>query len=297
VRADLHTHSNRSDGTDTPGDLVRAAAAAGLDVVALTDHDAADGWDEAAATAADVGIGFVPGMEVSCRHHGRPVHLLAYGVDPHHPLLAQELGRILDGRSRRLPAILRGLAEAGITLSLSDVHAVAPDTAALGRPHVADALIAAGVVADRREAFVRFLMPGGPGYVQRHAAELLEMVGLVAAAGGVAVVAHPWGRSSRTVLTPAALAELARAGLVGLEVQHRDQSERDTRGLAALARDLGLLQTGSSDYHGIGKVDHDLGCFTTAPAQLDRLLAAMATSADRARAADPTVRPAAALAP
>lgn len=292
MRADLHTHSTRSDGTDTPGDLIRAAASAGLDVVALTDHDAADGWDEAAAAAASVGIGFVPGMEVSCRYQGHPVHLLAYGVDPDYPALARELDRILHGRSLRLPAILQGLAAAGVQLTLSDVHAVAPDTAALGRPHVADALIAAGVVADRREAFVRFLMPGGPGYVQRHAADLLEMLGMVAAAGGVAVIAHPWGRSSRTVLTPAAFAELARAGLVGLEAEHRDQSGRDTRELAALAGHLGLVRTGSSDYHGTGKTDHDLGCFTTAPDQLDRLLAAMTRSAGLARAADATVRPA-----
>lgn len=295
MRADLHTHSNRSDGTDTPGDLVRAAASAGLDVVALTDHDAADGWEEATATAADVGIGFVPGMEVSCRYQGRPVHLLAYGVDPHHPELAHELDRILDGRSLRLPAILQGLAAVGVHLTLSDVHAVAPDTAALGRPHVADALIAARVVADRREAFVRFLMPGGAGYVQRHAAELTRMLRTVAAAGGVALIAHPWGRSSRAVLTPAAFAELARAGLVGLEVQHRDQSDRDTRELSALARHLGLLRTGSSDYHGTGKINHDLGCFTTEPDQLDRLLTAMTKSAGLARAADATVRPAEAV--
>ncbi len=295
MRADLHTHSHRSDGTDSPDVLVRAAAAAGLDLVALTDHDAADGWAEARLAAAEVGIGFVPGIEVSCSFDGRGVHLLAYGVDPAHPGLAAELERVLRGRDRRLPAVLERLHALGIDLTEADVRAVSGEATALGRPHVADALVTAGVVTDRREAFERYLTPGRPAYVPRYAAPLREMLRLVPAAGGVAVVAHPWARGSRRALTPGALAELAQAGLTGLEVWHHDQTDRDSGELSALARDLGQVQTGSSDYHGLGKVDHDLGCHTTPPEQVERLLAAMGSAADRARAADPSVRPAEAV--
>ena len=292
MRVDLHTHSHRSDGTDSPAALVRAAAAAGLDVVALTDHDAADGWGAAQRAAGESGVGFVPGIEVSCSLDDGTVHLLAYGVDPAHPGLATELGRVLQGRARRLPGVVRRLRGLGIEITEADVRAVSGEAVAPGRPHVADALIGAGVVGDRREAFVRFLMPGRPAYVPRYGAPLREMLALVAAAGGVAVVAHPWSRGSRRVLSPGALAELARLGLTGVEVWHRDQSERDSRELSALARDLGQVQTGGSDYHGLGKVDHDLGCRTTPPDQLERLLAAMDSAAQQARASDPSVRPA-----
>lgn len=297
MRADLHTHSHCSDGTDSPADLVRAAAAAGLDVVALSDHDVADGWAEAAGAASVAGIGFVPGMEVSCTLDGGGVHLLVYGADPAHPQLTAELDRVLDGRNRRLPAVLARLRGLGIDIDDADVRAVAGPAAALGRPHVADALVAAGVVSDRREAFMRYLMPGKPAYVVRYAAPLRGMLAMVADAGGVAVLAHPWGRGSRRVLTPEAIAELARVGLTGLEVWHRDHSDRETRELSALARDLGQLVTGASDYHGLGKVDHDLGCFTTPPEQLERLLAAMDAAAGSARTADASVRPSRAVLP
>lgn len=294
VRADLHTHSHCSDGTDSPAALVRAAAAAGLDVVALTDHDVTDGWPDAAAAAAAAGIGFVPGLEISCTLDGVGVHLLAYGVDPASPALAALLAEVLDGRNRRLPAILDRLRGLGIDIDAADVRAVSGNAAALGRPHVADALVAAGVVADRREAFVRFLMPGKPGYVLRYAAPLRETLALVTGAGGVSVIAHPWGRGSRKVLTPEAVAELVRLGLTGLEVWHRDHTDRDSRELSALTRDLGVLSTGSSDYHGLGKADHELGCHTTPAEELERLLTAMQRASDDARAADASIQPAAA---
>ncbi len=293
VRADLHTHSYRSDGTDSPTALVRAAAAAGLDVVALTDHDSAAGWEEAAGTAREVGIGFVPGLEISCNLQGRGVHLLAYGVDPTHPALADELRRILDGRNQRLPAILGRLNALGLDVDEDDVRAVAGPAAALGRPHVADALVAAGEVAGRTEAFDRYLSPGRPAYVLRHAAPLPEMLRLVTAAGGVSVLAHPWARGSRRVLTAEAVAGLAADGLTGLEAEHRDQSADDAHRLRGLAAELGLVATGSSDYHGTGKIDHELGCFTTPPEQLEALLAAMRAAADTARRDDPAVSPAA----
>jgi predicted metal-dependent phosphoesterase TrpH len=272
VRIDLHTHSSASDGTDTPGDLVREAAAAGLDVVALTDHDAMSGWGEAQRTADDVGITLVPGIEISTRFHHRGVHLLGYLPDPTHPALVDELDRILEGRTARTPAIVAALREHGVDISEEDVRRESGGSVAAGRPHVADALVRSGVVADRTEAFATLLSPGQPGYVNRYASALEEMIALVAAAGGVSVVAHPWGRGSRSVLDAEALAGLKALGLAGIEVDHQDHAPAARAELRAIARDLDLVVTGSSDHHGLGKVDHDLGVNTTDPEQYERLM-------------------------
>jgi predicted metal-dependent phosphoesterase TrpH len=272
VRIDLHTHSSASDGTDTPGDLVREAAAAGLDVVALTDHDAMSGWDEAQQAAEEVGITLVPGIEISTRFHHRGVHLLGYLPDPTHPPLVDELERILEGRTARTPAIVAALREHGVEISEEDVRRESGGSVAAGRPHVADALVRRGVVADRTEAFATLLSPGQPGYVNRYASALEEMIPLVAAAGGVTVVAHPWGRGSRSVLDAGALAGLKDLGLAGIEVDHQDHAPAARAELRAIARDLDLVVTGSSDHHGLGKVDHDLGVNTTDPEQYERLM-------------------------
>ncbi|MBA3720210.1 MAG: phosphatase, partial [Nocardioidaceae bacterium] len=173
--------------------------------------------------------------------------------------------------------------ELGVEVDEADVRAVAGHAVSLGRPHVADALVAVGVVADRDEAFDRYLKPGRPAYVPRYGAPLLETLRLVDAAGGVSVIAHPWARGSRRVLTVDTLAELARSGLTGVEVWHRDHTDSDHSELAALAGDLGLVATGSSDYHGTGKVGYELGCFTTPPDQLERLEAAVAAAGAGAR--------------
>jgi predicted metal-dependent phosphoesterase TrpH len=272
VRIDLHTHSSASDGTDTPGDLVREAAAAGLDVVALTDHDAMSGWDEAQRAADEAGITLVPGLEISTRFRHRGVHLLGYLPDPTHPPLVQELDRILEGRTARTPAIVAALRGHGIDISEEDVRRESGGSVAAGRPHVADALVRRGVVADRTEAFATLLSPGQPGYVNRYASALEDMIPLVAAAGGVTVVAHPWGRGSRSVLDAEALAGLKDLGLAGIEVDHQDHAPAARAELRALARDLDLVVTGSSDHHGLGKVDHDLGVNTTDPEQYERLM-------------------------
>ena len=272
MRIDLHTHSSASDGTDTPGDLVREAAAAGLDVVALTDHDAMSGWGEAQRTADEVGITLVPGIEISTRFHHRGVHLLGYLPDPTHPALVDELDRILEGRTARTPAIVAALREHGVDISEEDVRRESGGSVAAGRPHVADALVRSGVVADRTEAFATLLSPGQPGYVNRYASALEEMIALVAAAGGVSVVAHPWGRGSRSVLDADALAGLKALGLAGIEVDHQDHAPAARAELRAIARDLDLVVTGSSDHHGLGKVDHDLGVNTTDPEQYERLM-------------------------
>jgi 3',5'-nucleoside bisphosphate phosphatase len=272
VRIDLHTHSSASDGTDTPGELVREAAAAGLDVVALTDHDAMSGWDEAQQVAGEVGITLVPGLEISTRFHRRGVHLLGYLPDPTHPALVDELDRILEGRTARTPAIVAALREHGIDISEEDVRRESGGSVAAGRPHVADALVRHGVVVDRTEAFATLLSPGQPGYVDRYASALEDMIALVVAAGGVTVVAHPWGRGSRSVLDAEALAGLKDLGLAGIEVDHQDHGPADRAALRAIAHDLDLVVTGSSDHHGLGKVDHDLGVNTTDPEQYERLL-------------------------
>ncbi len=272
MRIDLHTHSRASDGTQAPGELVRAAVRAGLDALALTDHDTAAGWPEAATVAADEGITLVRGMEISTRHGSRGVHLLAYLPDPTYPPLADELDRILEGRDSRVPAMVDRLRSLDIDITQDDVRRAAGDATATGRPHVADALVTLGVVADRDEAFRLFLSAGRPAYANRYAAPLAETIDLVAAAGGVTVIAHPWGRHERTSLDEAALASLADRGLSGLEVDHQDHDPETRDRLRSVARNLDLVATGSSDHHGAGKVGHDLGCNTTAPDQFARLL-------------------------
>jgi len=271
VLIDLHTHSSRSDGTDNPQELVRRAAITGLDVVAITDHDTTAGWAEALAVADEVAVTVIPGLEISCRFQGAGVHLLAYGPRADHRPLQDELERVLAGRNARLPATLERLRGLGIDIDVGDVRAVAADAAATGRPHVADALVALGVVADRDEAFDRYLSRGRPAYVDRYAADLESMIALIGDAGGVSVVAHPWGRASRRVLTADAFVRLHEAGLVGIEVDHNDHSVDDRNSLRRIAADVGLVRTGSSDYHGEGKVGHPLGCNTTDPVQYEAL--------------------------
>jgi hypothetical protein len=272
VLIDLHTHSRASDGTQSPTELVHAAVAAGLDVLGLTDHDTADGWVEASAAAEQVGLTLVRGIEISARHEGRGAHLLAYLPDPAYPPLVEELDRVLDGRRSRVPAILERFRELGVPISEADVGLAARGTAATGRPHVADALVTLGVVRDRDEAFDRFLNPGRPAYVDRYAAPLAETLRLVDEAGGVSVLAHPWGRSGPAGMGEDTIGELAGLGLTGLEVDHEDHTADDRERLRAIARDLGLVVTGSSDHHGDGKVDHDLACNTTDPGEYERLL-------------------------
>ncbi|WP_205471163.1 PHP domain-containing protein [Nocardioides sp. SYSU D00038] len=280
MRIDLHTHSRASDGTQSPAELVRAAAAAGLDVLGLTDHDTAEGWPEAERAARETGVVLVRGMEISTRHRGSGVHLLAYLPDPDHPPLVDHLRRILDGRTGRVPTVLARLREQGVEITADDVRAVSGDTVATGRPHVADALVRLGVVADRDEAFATYLGPGRPAYVDRHAPEVTEMIRVVSDAGGVSVVAHPWGRMGERP-DEATIADLRDAGLAGLEVDHQDHDTEDRERLRGIARDLDLVVTGSSDHHGLGKVGHELGVNTTAAEEYERLVARAAEAAAR----------------
>jgi predicted metal-dependent phosphoesterase TrpH len=272
MRIDLHTHSNVSDGTDTPAELVVAAHEAGLDVVALTDHDTFDGLDRAVAAGREHGVEVVRGMELSCSRQGQSVHLLAYGADPEAAVLAEEMTKVREGRTGRLRPVLDLLAGLGVPVTEEEVLAQVGSSPSVGRPHIADALVAAGWVADRTEAFDRFLADGGPAHVGRYAIEIGHGIDLVHAAGGVAVIAHPWGRGRSELLPASFLTELVEQhGLEGIEVDHQDHDAEARAGLRALADRLGVLGTGSSDYHGTGKTDHDLGVNTTRPEVYDEL--------------------------
>jgi len=289
VRIDLHTHSRASDGTQSPEELVRAAAAEGLDVLAITDHDTAEGWAEAGRTAREVGVELVRGMEISTLHRGRGVHLLAYLPDPTYPPLLAQLERVLEGRRSRVPVMLDRLRDLDIEISHEDVLRASGGTAATGRPHVADALVTLGRVADRTEAFDRYLGAGRPAHVDRYAAPLVEMIRLVTEAGGVSAIAHPWGRSTRQWPGERELAELKEVGLAGVEVDHQDHDAESRGLLRAIARRLDLVVTGSSDHHGTGKFDHELGVNTTSPEDYARLLELAAAAAARSDRPAPEV--------
>ncbi|MFC3686724.1 PHP domain-containing protein [Aquipuribacter hungaricus] len=250
---DLHTHSTASDGTTSPAEVVRAAAAAGLTGLALTDHDTGAGLAEAAAAAGEAGIDLVPGVEISTQVLGRSVHLLGYGDITATAPLAGVLAGTVDSRHSRLRRIVERLARVVPGLTVADVVARVPLGVTPGRPHIADALVALGAVPDRDAAFVELLSEDGPYYVGYSAPGLLESVRLVTAAGGAAVVAHPGSRSAADLLDEDLLAELADAGLAGLEVDHRDHDGPTRERLRATAARLGLLATGSSDFHGAGK--------------------------------------------
>ncbi len=264
MRVDLHTHSTASDGTQTPAEVMASAADAGLDVVALTDHDTAHGWPEAARAAAGHGLALVRGIEISCSLGGRSIHLLAYLADPDDPSLAVELGHAREARVGRLRRMAELMAADGIPVTYEQVLAQVPEGATEGRPHIADALVASGTVATRDEAFVRWLGNDSPYYVRHYAPHPVRAVELVVAAGGVPVFAHPFGRGRGTGADDRVVEEMWASGLAGLEVHHRDHDEAAVQRGLALASRFGLLVTGSSDYHGAGK-DNRLGEHTTDP--------------------------------
>ncbi|MFD9886349.1 PHP domain-containing protein [Streptomyces alboflavus] len=266
MRIDLHTHSTASDGTDTPTELVRNAAAAGLDVVALTDHDSTRGHAEAIA-ALPPGLTLVTGAELSCRLDGVGMHMLAYLFDPEEPDLARERELVRDDRVPRAKAMVGKLQELGVPVTWEQVARIASD-GSVGRPHVAEALVELGVVPDVSAAFTPdWLADGGRAYAEKHELDPFDAIRLVKAAGGVTVFAHPAAAQRGKVVPESAIAELAAAGLDGIEVDHPEQlayaPESGPR-LRGLAADLGLLVTGSSDYHGTRKTCV-LGEYTTDP--------------------------------
>ena len=224
MRADLHVHSSASDGTDPPAEVMRRAGFAGLDVVALTDHDTQAGLTEA-ARAVPPGLALVAGMELSCRLAGHSVHLLAYGTDPADPDLAAECAAIVEARRGRARRMVERLRELGVAVTWPQVEALAGG-GVVGRPHIARAMVAAGAIAEPAHAFTpEWIGTGGRAYVSRYALDPVRALRLIAEAGGAAVVAHPGAVSRGWRISDEAVARLARAGLAGLEVQHPDHDQ------------------------------------------------------------------------
>jgi len=263
---DLHTHSNASDGTESPAGVVESAAAAGLDVVALTDHDTTAGWDEAAEAAERTGVALVRGTEVSARSAGISVHLLSYLHDPAHPALVAQNDEVRLARSERARTMVRLLGR-DFDVTWDDVLAQTEPGTTIGRPHIADALVHAGYAPDRSAAFASILRTGSDYYVPHYAPDALDAIRAVRAAGGVPVFAHPGADVRGRVVGDEVIEEMAAAGLLGLEVHHRDNGPDQQRRLTMMARSLDLFVTGSSDYHGAGKPNR-LGENTTDPAVL-----------------------------
>jgi predicted metal-dependent phosphoesterase TrpH len=270
VRIDIHAHSSASDGTELPADLIRSAAAAGLDVVALTDHDTTSGW-AAAVEALPAGLALVRGAEISCEIDGVSMHLLAYLFDPSHEGLAEEMGMAFDDRTPRAKAIIAKLADAGYPVVWQDVLDLLEPGATVGRPHIADVLVAKGIVPDRNTAFTQLLHNDGPFFVDHYYVDPVKAVQLVRAAGGVPVFAHPAASHRGRTVDDSVITKLADAGLAGIEVDHRDNPPDARVRLREIAAELGLLVTGASDYHGSGKPNR-LGENTTDPEVFAALL-------------------------
>ncbi|MFF1548954.1 PHP domain-containing protein [Streptomyces sp. NPDC058291] len=263
MRIDLHCHSTASDGTDTPAELVRNAAAAGLDVVALTDHDTTRGHAEAVA-ALPSGLTLVTGAELSCRVDGVSMHMLAYLFDPDEPALLAERELVRDDRVPRARAMVAKLNELGVPVTWEQVARIAGE-GSVGRPHVAAALVELGVVPTVSDAFTQdWLADGGRAYAEKHETDPFEAIRLVKGAGGVTVLAHPAAEKRGRTVAESTIAELAAAGLDGIEVDHMDHAADTRARLRGLAKELGLLVTGSSDYHGSRKTC-ELGEYTTHP--------------------------------
>jgi predicted metal-dependent phosphoesterase TrpH len=276
VRIDLHTHTSASDGTDSPQQLVAAAVAAGLDVVAVTDHDTTAAWGPVEAVRP-AGLTVVPGMELSCRWMAEDqppisVHLLGYLFDPLHPAFVAERARLREERLSRGERIVTSLADDGYPVVWEEI-VERSGGGVVGRPHIARSLVEAGVVASVDEAFADLLHHHSPYYAAKADTDVLDGIALVRAAGGVPVFAHGLARSRGRVVDDEAIAAMVGAGLLGLEVDHPDHTEVERDHLRGLAAEHGLLTTGSSDYHGTNK-QTPIGACTTDPVQYEALLAA-----------------------
>jgi predicted metal-dependent phosphoesterase TrpH len=276
VRIDLHTHSRVSDGTDRPAELVAAAAAADLSVVALTDHDTTAGWAEA-AEALPAGLTLVRGAELSCTSrdgHGGvcTVHMLAYLFDPGSPAIVAEQRRLRDERRDRLHLMAVRMRDDGLPIDPDELMAGLPAGSSAGRPHLAMALERAGLVDSVSDAFARYLNRRSGYYVPKTDTPVFDAIRMVADAGGVTVLAHGFAHARGRSVTAEVIADLAGAGLSGIEVDHPDHDATSRDQLRGLAKELGLPVTGSSDYHGRNKTVR-LGQETTDPEMFDALVA------------------------
>jgi 3',5'-nucleoside bisphosphate phosphatase len=264
ARIDLHTHSNRSDGTFTPTELVRLAADRALDVVALTDHDTTDGLDEAIAAGRELGVQVVPGVEFSAEHLGTSIHVLCYWPDVDDPGLREELQRLRDTRLRRGELMVEKLQALGLPISFDRVRAIAGG-GNIVRPHVAQAMVEAGIVETEKDAFDRYIADGGPAHVPKHALDPVDAVALIRSAGGACVLAHPGMWGDQTSVPDELIERMAAAGMAGLEVDHCDHTPERREYYGALAERLGLIPTGGSDCHGARYDPVRLGSALTSP--------------------------------
>ena len=272
---DLHTHSNASDGTDSPSELIEKAISKGLDVIALTDHDTVAGWNEAVSALrshqSNSRLELVLGSEVSCQDSdGTSIHMLGLLFDQNYSPLLTEFEKTRENRVTRMSRIINRLNEAGIEITIEEVNAQRRGDATLGRPHLADALVARGHVASREEAFNIFLHNGSKFYINHYSPSPEVAIRLIKEAGGVAVIAHPLASRSGRKIELETLNRLIDAGLDGIEVDHRDHNEMERSELMRLAIEHDLVVTGSSDYHGTGKLNQ-LAEFTTHPQQWEKL--------------------------
>ena len=266
--SDLHLHSTHSDGTESPALVLAAAHRHGLRTAALTDHDTTAGWAEAVETAVSLGMTFIPGIELSAKHQYRSVHVLGYLFDPDDAALVAMMDRIRSSRLDRARLMAERIAR-DYDVAWDDIVAQTTDGATVGRPHIADALIARGLVRDRAEAFSSILSPRGEYYVALYAPDPVTAVGLIADAGGVPIIAHPAGRAG--VLPMPILDEMLDAGLAGFELGHRENLESGIRTLRRLSEERDLIVTGSSDYHGLGKPNQP-GENTTSDDMVERII-------------------------
>jgi len=275
VLIDLHTHSNASDGTDSPAALIDKAIERGINVLALTDHDTVAGWNEAitalSSHSQSSNLKLVLGSEISCQDKdGTSIHMLGLLFDENYQPLISELEKTRENRLTRMERIVARLNEAGIEITLDEVYAQKRGDATLGRPHLADALVAKGHVANRDEAFSTFLHNGSKFYINHYSPSPEEAIRLIKEAGGVAVIAHPLASRSGRRVNPEIFADLITAGLDGIEIDHRDHQELERTALLRIALENDLVVTGSSDYHGTGKLNQ-LAEFSTSPEQWERL--------------------------
>lgn len=272
---DLHTHTNASDGTDSPSELIDKAINRGINILALTDHDTTRGWSEASSAllnhSSQSSMKLVLGAEISCQdENGISIHMLGLLFDPDYQPLFEVLERTRENRHSRMERIIARLNEAGIDITLEEVNAQRKGDATLGRPHLADALVARGHVASRDEAFAALLHNKSKFYINHYSPSPVETIKLIKAAGGVAVIAHPLASQRGRTISMDLFESLISAGLDGIEVDHRDHSENEKSELLRFAIENELIVTGSSDYHGTGKLNQ-LAEYTTHPRQWEAL--------------------------
>jgi 3',5'-nucleoside bisphosphate phosphatase len=267
---DLHTHSLASDGTDTPGELINKAHAHGISVLGLMDHDTVAGWDEAISYLRP-GMSLVLGSEISCQTlDGTSVHMLGMLFDRENAALSEVLSTTRDNRLTRMNRIIARLNEAGFEVSIEDVLAQLAPGATLGRPHLADALIAKKIVASRDEAFAQLLHNNSKYYISHYSPTPEDAIKLIKQAGGVAVIAHPLASLRGRTVSIDSFESMVEAGLDGIEISHRDQSEDERQLLREVVAQYDIIATGSSDYHGNGKLN-ELAEFTTKPEDFEAL--------------------------